>query len=70
MTTRTSRMAQLLARAGRTTVGAALLLTGLGSIALAQNTAPTPEIDAGSAVSALALLSGSIMLLRDKLRAK
>lgn len=70
MMTRTARTVQLVVKAGRTSVGAALLLTGLGSIALAQNTAPTPEIDAGSAVSALALLSGSIMLLRDRLRAK
>jgi hypothetical protein len=54
----------------RTTVGAGLLLSGLGAVVLAQNTAPTPEIDAGSAASALAVVSGAVMLARDWFRAK
>ena len=61
--------ARLVARLGRTTVGAGLLLTGLSSVALAL-VADTPEIDAGSAASALALISGGVMLLRDWFRAK
>jgi len=49
-------------------VGAGLLLSGLSSVALAF--VDTPEIDAGSAASALALISGGVMLLRDWFRAK
>ena len=59
---------RMLAMAGRTTVGAGLLLTGIGSVAFA--IPGTPEIDAGSAASAMALLTGGVMLLRDWLRAK
>ena len=70
MVTRTAGMIRTLARVGRTTVGAGLLLSGLSAVALAQERLPTPEIDAGSAVSALALLTGSVMLLRDRFRAK
>ena len=70
MSTRVARTARLLAKLARTTVGAGLLLSGLSAVALAQDRLPTPEIDAGSAASALAVLSGSVMLLRDWLRAK
>ena len=70
MRKRVAGMIRILARVGRTSLGAALLLAGLGAVAWAQNTAPTPEIDAGSAASALAFLSGGVMLLKDWLRTK
>jgi len=60
---------RMLAMVGRTTVGAGLLLTGIGSLAFGVPPG-TPEIDAGSAASAMALLTGGVMLLRDWLRAK
>jgi len=59
---------RMLAMVGRTTVGAGLLLTGIGSVAFAR--IDIPEIDAGSAASAMALLTGGVMLLRDWLRTK
>ena len=70
MNRRVARTARILAKMARTTVGAGLLLSGLGAVVLAQNTAPTPEIDAGSAASALAVVSGAVMLARDWFRAK
>jgi hypothetical protein len=45
-------------------VGIMLLLVGTVATALASVTAP--EIDAGSTVSALALLSGSLLMLRSR----
>jgi hypothetical protein len=64
-----TRIVRTATQLGRTTVGAGLLLTGMSSVALAF-VADTPEIDAGSAASALALVSGGVMLLRDWFRAK
>ena len=63
-----TRLVRIATKVGRTTVGAGLLLSGLSSVALAF--VDTPEIDAGSAASALALVSGGVMLLRDWFRAK
>ena len=60
---------KLLACVTRATLGAGLLLSGLGAVALA-TPPPTPEIDAGSAAGAVALLSGGVMLLKDWLRTK
>jgi nitrate reductase gamma subunit len=53
-------------------VGFALMLTiGSSSVqAAVQIAADTPEIDAGSAASALTLLIGGALLLRDRLRLK
>ena len=53
----------------RTTVGLGLLSVGIGSLAFGGE-AVTPEIDAGSAASAMALLTGGVMLLGDWLRTK
>lgn len=69
MQTRILSTAKMALAAARTSLGAALLLTGLGAMATAQ-TAPIPEIDAGSAVTALALLSGGVMLLKDRFRGR
>jgi hypothetical protein len=44
-------------------VGMMLLLVGMVATASAQ---AVPEIDAGSAASALALLSGSLLVLRSR----
>ena len=59
---------QTLAKLGRIAAGVGLLLAGMGSVAFAND--GIPEIDAGSATTALALLSGGVMLLRDWLRTK
>ena len=50
----------------RRIVGMALILIATGVIALAQG--QTPEIDAGSATSALALLAGAAMIIRGRRR--
>ena len=44
-------------------IGLLLLFAGSASLALAVPL-PGPEIDPGSAVSALALLSGSVLIIR------
>ncbi len=52
-------------------VGFALVLTALASQAHAGATAPAvPEIDPGSILGAITLLSGGVMLLTDRRRAK
>jgi hypothetical protein len=54
-----------------TTVGFALMVAALGRVAHAQTAPPNlPEIDAGTAGSALALLIGGAMLLKDRFRMK
>jgi hypothetical protein len=54
-----------------TTLGFALMIAALGNVAQAQVGTPNvPEIDAGTAGSALALLVGGAMLLKDKFRMK
>ena len=63
-----SRTVRMLVWTARTTVGLALLSAGIGSIAF--GTPATPEIDAGSAANAMALLTGGATLLRDWLRSK
>jgi len=48
-------------------LGTALLLIGLGSVAFAQQeTAPVPEINPASAVTALAAISGVVIVLRGR----
>jgi hypothetical protein len=44
-------------------VGVVLLLIGSASVALAT---PVPEIDPGSGMSALALLSGALLVIRAR----
>ena len=43
-----------------------VILLFVGTVVTASATPPTPEIDAGSAVSALALLSGSLLMLKGR----
>ena len=47
-------------------IGMALLFIGVAGLAIAQP--PVPEINAGSAGSALALLSGAILVIRSRRR--
>ena len=49
-------------------LGLLLFVSATGGVAYAQRLAP--EIDAGSAGSALTLLVGGALLLKDKLRAR
>jgi hypothetical protein len=52
----------------RKSLGFALVLTAMGSVAFA---APAvPEIDAGSAASAVTLLCAGALMLKNKFRAK
>jgi hypothetical protein len=51
-------------------VGTTLIFASLGVVAYAQTQPAVPEVDAGSASSALALLFGGMMLLRSRFRAK
>jgi hypothetical protein len=44
----------------------ALILLGLGASAF-MNAAVTPEIDPGSAASAVTLLAGAVLLFRNKI---
>jgi hypothetical protein len=64
-------MTEKLWKVAGTTLGFALMIAALGSVAHAQVGTPNaPEIDAGSAASALTLLVGGAMLLKDKFRVK
>lgn len=45
-----------------------LLTLGASAMAMATVVADAPEIDAGSAASALALLSGALMVIRSRRR--
>ena len=47
-------------------LGTALLLIGLGSVAFGQELAPVPEINPASAVTALAAISGVVIVLRGR----
>ena len=46
--------------------GIFLLLVGMSSAALATPSAGVPEIDPGSVVSALALFSGGLLLIKGR----
>lgn len=48
-------------------VGMMLLIVAMAGSALAQ-TAPVPEIDGGTAVSGLALLSGAMLVIKSRFR--
>lgn len=43
-----------------------IMLLFVGTVATASAFAPVPEIDASSTVSALALLSGSLLMLKSR----
>jgi hypothetical protein len=60
-----SRRCRLVARAACAVGGLALVVAATPSVALASQAAP--EIDAGAASSALAVLSGGVLLLTDRL---
>jgi len=53
----------------RKIIGIALLLTGASLVAWA-NGAVVPEIDPGSGGTALALLSGALMVIRGRRKAR
>jgi hypothetical protein len=63
-------LCRLALRGAARTCGLALIVAGTASAALAGGPPGSPEIDPGSAVSALAVLSGGILLLTDRLRRK
>jgi hypothetical protein len=53
----------------RKAIGLALFLLGATSVLLAQPGAPAaPEIDPGSAGTAIALLSGTLLMIRGRRR--
>jgi hypothetical protein len=54
---------------GRMAFGIGLLVVALGGPVFA-GIAATPEIDAGSMVSALALLSGAVLVVTNRVRRK
>lgn len=64
-------MKKQLATLPRLTLNVAFIVLALGGAAYAQGTAPNaPEIDAGSAASALTLIVGAALFLKDKFRTK
>jgi len=54
----------------RKALGCSLVLSGMASAAYAITPPHMPEMDAGSAASALTLLIGGAMLLKDRIRLK
>jgi hypothetical protein len=48
------------------TIGLTMLLVGAAGLAIAGGPTATPEIDATSAVGALALLSGALLVIRGR----
>jgi hypothetical protein len=51
-------------------LGLALVMAAVASPAFAWGPPPAPEIDPGSAASAVALLAGGLLILTDRLRRK
>ena len=58
----------VIATSGRMALGLGLIVAALGGPAFAQVAAP--EIDAGSMTSALALLSGAVLVVTNRVRRK
>jgi hypothetical protein len=54
----------------RLVVSLGFVLAALGQVAFASAPVPTPEIDAGTLVGGLALLSGGILILTNRVRRK
>ena len=65
--TRTKLLLPILARLVCSLLGLALVWSASGSFALAR---AVPEIDPGSATSAVTLLAGSVLLLKSRCRIK
>ena len=57
-------------RAARQVAGLALVLAAAAGVAHAGGPLPSPEINAGAAVSALAFLAGGLLILTDRCRRK
>jgi hypothetical protein len=56
---------------GRKALGLGLMIAAFGGPAFAGEPAPAvPEIDAGSMVSAVALLSGAVLVVTNRVRRK
>lgn len=51
-------------------IGWTILLMGVTGCALAGGTSSSPEIDASSAVAAVALISGGMLVLKTRRRGK
>lgn len=61
----------MMIRVARTAAGLALVLAAIAGTATAGASPPSvPEIDAGSILSAVTLLSGGVMILTDRCRAR
>jgi len=50
--------------------GFLLVIAAMSGVARATTPIPIPEIDAGTAGSALTLLAGAMLILKDRLRGK
>jgi hypothetical protein len=50
--------------------GFMLVIAAMASVARADTGIPAPEIDPGTAGSALTLLTGGLLILKDRLRGK
>ena len=70
MSMKTTRLHALMLGA-RTVAGLALVLAAIaGTASAGAGPPPVPEIDAGSILSAMTLLSGGVMILTDRRRAR
>jgi hypothetical protein len=47
-------------------IGMLLLMVSMGSMLLARDTPPAPEIDAGLAGSSLAFVAGALLVVRSR----
>ena len=65
-----TRKLSLLVRVGWKAIGFGLVFIALSATAHAVPPASVPEIDPGSALSALTLLSGGLLILVDRRRTK
>jgi hypothetical protein len=54
----------------KTLIAVALLVVGVTGAAFAGVSVPAPEIDGGSALNALALVSGALLVIRGRRRRK
>ena len=52
----------------KTTIGMTLLLIGVAGLALAGDVPTAPEINPGSAGTAVALLGGALLVLRNRIK--
>lgn len=52
----------------RKAIGIIMFAMSVAGLAMAQSTAPVPEVDPGSCASALVLISGALLVLRGRKR--